>query len=123
MPGDHLLAYDAECGPCSRFKAVVRFLDARGRLDFASLREADEAGALSGVEPSLRYRSFHLVSSGRGARSGAEALMPLVGVLLPQGERLTRALETVPGFRLAMTFVYSTLSRLHDTGSCGTAAR
>lgn len=123
MPGRHLLAYDAECGPCSRFKALVRFLDARGRLEFASLREADEAGELSGVEPSLRYRSFHLVSSGREARSGAEALMPLLRVLLPRGERLTRALEAAPGFSRAVTFGYATLSRLHDTGSCGAAER
>ena len=123
MPGDHLIAYDAECGPCSRFKALIRFLDARGRLEFASLREADEAGALSDVEPSLRYRSFHLVSSGRQVRSGSEAIIPLLGLLVPGGERLTNSLEIVPGFHRAMTFGYATLSRLHDTGSCGTAAR
>jgi predicted DCC family thiol-disulfide oxidoreductase YuxK len=123
LPSDYLLAYDAGCGPCSRFKALVSFLDARGRLDYASLGEADKAGALAAVEPATRYSSFHLVSAGRDTWSGADALLPLVRVLLPGGEALTMALEGVPGFRRAIAFGYAALSRLHDSGSCGTAAR
>jgi predicted DCC family thiol-disulfide oxidoreductase YuxK len=123
MPVDHLLAYDAECGPCSRFKAVVSFLDARGRLEFASLEEADKAGALAAVEPAMRYRSFHLVSSGKGTQSGAEALLPLARVLLPGGAALTRGLERVPGFRRTVAFGYAALSRVHDSGSCGMVGR
>jgi predicted DCC family thiol-disulfide oxidoreductase YuxK len=123
LPAEHLLAYDADCGPCSRFKAVVRFLDAKGRLDFASIREADKAGALSAVVPAMRYRSFHLVSSGEGSHSGAEALLPLLRVLMPGGENLATGLDRLPGFRRALDFGYAALSRVHGSGSCGTAAR
>jgi predicted DCC family thiol-disulfide oxidoreductase YuxK len=122
LPGNYLLAYDAECGPCSRFKAVVDFLDARGLIDFASLRQADEAGALESIAPSLRYGSFHLIAQGRPVLSGADALLPLVGLLLPGGGAFSRVLGAIPGCRRAISFGYSTLSRLHYAGACGTAA-
>jgi predicted DCC family thiol-disulfide oxidoreductase YuxK len=122
LPGNYLLAYDAACGPCSRFKAVVDFLDGRGLIEFASLRQADEAGALESVAPSLRYASFHLIRGGR-VLSGANALLPLVGLLLPGGGAVSRVLEAVPGCSRAISFGYSTLSRLHYAGACGTAAR
>jgi predicted DCC family thiol-disulfide oxidoreductase YuxK len=121
LPVDHLLAYDAGCGPCSRFKALVDLLDARGVIGFASLRDAEEAGALKGVSPSLRYRSFHLISPGGDALSGADALLPLVK-LLPGGRAVSRFLEAVPGSRRAISFGYSALSRLHDTGACDRAS-
>jgi predicted DCC family thiol-disulfide oxidoreductase YuxK len=123
LPGKYLLAYDAACGPCSRFKAVVDFLDARGLIEFLSLRQAEEAGALESVAPSLRYDSFHLVAPGKRALSGAEALLPLVGLLLPGGKAISRVLEAIPGSGRAISFGYSTVSRLHYAGACGTAAR
>ncbi|MGH9918430.1 MAG: DCC1-like thiol-disulfide oxidoreductase family protein [Nitrososphaerales archaeon] len=123
MLGNYLLAYDAACGPCSRFKVVVDFLDARGLIDFVSLRQADEAGALESVAPSLRYDSFHLIAPGRPALSGADALLPLVGMLLPGGGAFSKVLQSVPGCGRAISLVYSTISRLHYTGACGTAAR
>jgi predicted DCC family thiol-disulfide oxidoreductase YuxK len=123
LPGNYLLAYDAACGPCSRFKAVVDFLDGRGLIEFASLRQAEEAGELESVAPSLRYASFHLIVRGRRVLSGADALLPLVGLLLPRGGTVSRALEAIPGCRRAVSFGYSTISRLHHAGTCGTAAR
>jgi hypothetical protein len=48
--------------------------------------------------------------------------MPLVR-LLPGGGAFSRLLEAIPGSGRAMSFGYSALSRLHDTGACGTAAR
>jgi predicted DCC family thiol-disulfide oxidoreductase YuxK len=122
LPGNYLLAYDAECGPCSRFKAVVDFLDARGLIDFASLRQAEEAGALESIAPSLRYDSFHLIAPGGPVLSGADALPPLVGLLLTGGGAFSRVLGAIPGCRRAISFGYSTASRLHYAGACGTAA-
>jgi predicted DCC family thiol-disulfide oxidoreductase YuxK len=123
LPRDYLLAYDAGCGPCSRFKAVVDFLDARGTIEFASLKQAEEVGALETINPSLRHRSFHLIASGQRALSGADALLPLVRLLLPGGGVVSTALETLPGCRRAISFGYSALSRLHDAGACGKAAQ
>jgi predicted DCC family thiol-disulfide oxidoreductase YuxK len=120
---DFLLAYDASCGPCSRFKGLVEFLDARRRIAFVSLEEADKSGALEGVPPSLRYRSFHLLRpregrvDGGGVRSGSDALLPLLR-LLPGGDLAARFVEAAPGAEGAVSFAYSALSRLHDTGSC-----
>jgi predicted DCC family thiol-disulfide oxidoreductase YuxK len=128
MP-DFLLAYDAGCGPCSRFKAIVEFLDPRRRIRFVSLEAADRSGALEGVSPSLLYRSFHLVHSsvghakGEGIRSGSDALLPLLRLLIPGGTIASRIVEATPGAKGAISFAYSVVSRLHDAGSCEPAAR
>jgi predicted DCC family thiol-disulfide oxidoreductase YuxK len=121
LPSSYLLAYDAACGPCSRFKAVVDFLDARGVIEFISLGQAEEAGLLESVSPSVRYDSFHLIGPGRRALSGADALLPLLGLLLPRGGGITRVLEAIPGCSRAISFGYSMVSRLHYTGACTTA--
>jgi len=101
----------------------VAFLDARRRIEFVSLGQAEETGALEDVEPSLRHRSFHLIPRVEAASSGADALAPLARLLLPGGSVVSMALEAIPACRRAISFCYSTLSRLHDTGRCGTAAR
>ncbi len=116
-----LLAYDSACGVCSRFKAVVEFLDARGVIEFLSLRQAEELGALGRIDPSLRYRSFHLIARGQGVWSGGDALLPLVKLLLPGGRVVSMVLQAVPGCRRAISFGYSTVSRLHGAGACGIA--
>jgi predicted DCC family thiol-disulfide oxidoreductase YuxK len=123
LPGNYVLAYDAACGPCSQFKALVDFLDARGVIEFASLRQAEEDGVLESVDPSTRYASFHLVPPGQRALSGAEAILPLVRLLIPGGRSASRILEAIPGCGRAISFGYSTLSRLHGTGACGTGPR
>jgi predicted DCC family thiol-disulfide oxidoreductase YuxK len=126
---DFLLAYDASCGPCSRFKAIVEFLDAKKRIGFVPLEVADRSGAIDGISPSLRYRSFHLVHSsvghakGEGIRSGSDALLPLLRLLIPGGKVASRIVEATPGAKGAISFAYSVVSRLHDAGSCVPAAR
>jgi predicted DCC family thiol-disulfide oxidoreductase YuxK len=112
-----LLAYDDQCGPCSRFKRVVEFIDARDRITFVSLRQAEAAGDLSAVRPSLRNRSFHLAIEGNGVLSGSEALLPLAGTMFPGGKAWT-LVGSVPGLRRSLAFLYSTLSRLHGVGAC-----
>ena len=128
MP-DFILAYDASCGPCSRFKAIVEFLDAKQRIRFVPLQEADTSGLIEGVQPSLRYRSFHLLDSvrgpgqGEGIHSGSDALLPLLSLLLPGGKVASRIVEASPGAKGMMSFAYSTISRLHGSGSCAPPAR
>lgn len=116
----HVLAYDEHCGPCSRFKAAVELLDARGRIRFVPLEAAEGSGLMAGVPQSRRYSSFHLFSRAPGAsswdaRSGAEALLPLARALSPSGVA-SRMAERAPGVEAAASFVYSALSRLH--GRC-----
>lgn len=113
-----IVAYDADCGPCSAFKAAVEFLDFRRKVTFTPLHLADEVGLLDAMDKPSRYRSFHLVSPSGEVRSGAEALLPLARLVLPGGRAL-ESLGSVPGVEAALRFGYTTLSRLHDQGACG----
>lgn len=114
------LAYDSKCGPCSRFRGLVEFLDARRALRFSSLGSAERSGLLDSVNPARRYDSFHLVLPGGVVLSGAEALPSLLG-LLPAG-RLTRRLASADWVRDSLTFAYSILSRLHERSACARAS-
>ncbi len=113
----YMLVYDGDCGPCTKFKRAIDFLDTRMKLDYLSLIEADEKGVLDSVSPNLRHRSFHLVSPEGTVLSGAKALPGLIG-LLPTGRPISLFMVLAPGGLSAMSFVYSVFSRLHDTGSC-----
>lgn len=113
----YLLAYDSDCGPCTRFRRAVGFLDTYGKFEFMSLEHADEEGHLDTIPMSLRHRSFHLVAPDGRTLSGANALPKLVS-LLPAGTILSGILTSAPGGLKATAFVYSVASRLHDTGSC-----
>ena len=113
----YTLAYDSDCGPCTRFRNAIAFIDGGRRLRYVSLERADSMGLLDAVEPGLRFASFHLVSPTGKVWSGAAAL-PVLASLLPGG--------SVPSFimrRNRFAFrgtesVYSVLSRLHGTGTC-----
>jgi hypothetical protein len=88
-----------------------------------SLGEAESKGLLAAILPALRHVSFHLLpsttgGSAGGARSGAQAILPLFSLLLPGGGVLSKGLETTPGLSRVIAFAYSTLSRLHRVGSC-----
>jgi predicted DCC family thiol-disulfide oxidoreductase YuxK len=101
---------------------MVDLFDARGRIEFASLKRAEEQGSLDAVDRSLRYRSFHLVARPAGITwSGSDALLPLLAVLLPGGSLISRSLSGLPGCRRALSLFYSTLSRLHGAGECKAA--
>jgi predicted DCC family thiol-disulfide oxidoreductase YuxK len=111
------VAYDSECGPCTRFREAVEFLDAKGSIAFVGLGQADRSGLLEPVEVSRRRASFHLISPEGRVWSGARALPPLAGIL-PGGSGVSYVLGRNPmAFRLA-AFAYEVLSRLHDSGSC-----
>jgi len=113
----YLLVYDSNCGPCTRFRNVVDFLDAKGRLDFIGLVEADKDGLLDSIPVARRHRSFHLIAPGGTVASGAGALPPLIG-LLPAGGAFERIMKLSSPVSFATRTLYSVFSRLHDSGSC-----
>ena len=123
MPGrlivleKHVLVYDQDCGSCSRFKRIVNFLDRNRALDYLSLGEADEQGLLDPVPKSNRHRSFHLVYPGGRVISGSAAVPELIS-LLPSGRVASFLIVSAPGGKRIVNLVYSTFSRLHDSGSC-----
>jgi predicted DCC family thiol-disulfide oxidoreductase YuxK len=111
------MAYDADCGPCTRFKQAVSILDIHRKVDFIPLNIADESGLLDSVPSNLRHRSFHLVLPDKQVLSGANALPEVIG-MFPAGRAFSQLIVGAPGGRTAMAFVYSVFARLHDTGSC-----
>ncbi|MDG7007177.1 MAG: DUF393 domain-containing protein [Nitrososphaerota archaeon] len=112
----YLLVYDDRCGPCTRFRNVVELLDARRRLDYAGLDEAERSGSLGPVPAPRRSRSFHLVSPDGRVWSG-ESAFPHLAALVSGGRVLSEAMKVPPVFA-ATSFVYSVFSRLHDSGYC-----
>jgi predicted DCC family thiol-disulfide oxidoreductase YuxK len=115
----YILAYDDSCGPCSRFKTIVGFLDARKRIEFVPLGTAAESELLRDIPPAARFASFHLVapsSSGTGEKravSGPEAILPLLRLLSPTGVVSSKVLGRIPRLQAALAFSYSAFSRLH----------
>jgi predicted DCC family thiol-disulfide oxidoreductase YuxK len=116
---NYILAYDADCGPCTRFKHMVDLLDAHHRIDFLSLSEADKSGLLNGIPHSKKYSSFHLISPDGEILSGADGLLRLVAIF-PLGNRISKLIALTPAGKRMIRFVYKTFSRLHDSPSCGT---
>lgn len=111
------LVFDSDCGPCTRFRDVVAFLDPGHRIGYVGLSDAEAAGALSGIPKHLRRRSFHFLSAGGAAFSGSAALAPLAAQL-PGGPLTSSAIGSNPVLSRVASFAYETLSRLHDAGSC-----
>lgn len=112
-----LLVYDADCGPCSRFKRMINFLDTHGRFRYNSLVRSDELGLLNSVPTAQRHRSFHLISPEGSVSSGALAI-PTLLAQLPFGGIVSAMVSKAPGGMRLVKIVYSTFSRLHDSGSC-----
>jgi predicted DCC family thiol-disulfide oxidoreductase YuxK len=113
----YILAYDADCGPCTRFAHLVNSLDKHEKIDFISLTIADQQGLLDGISAPLRYRSFHLISPNGEAKSGSEALLELISIL-PGGKIMSPIINYFPGGKLIVRFIYNRFSRLHDRVSC-----
>jgi predicted DCC family thiol-disulfide oxidoreductase YuxK len=116
---EFLLAYDAGCGPCSRFKELVEFLDPRNKVAYISLDDAEKASLLEGIPSESRFTSFHLLSTGReqSSANGAPAVLLLLRVLAPLGDSFWMAFEKVPGSVALVSRAYGTLSRLHRSCS------
>lgn len=113
----YILAYDADCGPCTRFMHVVDLLDKREKIDFISLTIADQQGLLDRISAPLRDKSFHLIFTNGEAKSGSEALLELI-TILPGGMIISPIINYFPGGKLIVRFIYNRFSRLHDMDSC-----
>ncbi len=113
----YILAYDANCGPCTKFKRIVDILDKHERIDFISLTKADQEGLLDKICVDKRYKSFHLIFPKGDAKSGSEALLELMAIL-PGGKIISPIINYFPGGKKAVGFIYKRFSRLHDRGSC-----
>jgi len=113
----NLLLYDANCGPCTSFKKALDFLDANEKISFISIDEAEEFGLLNSIPDAQRHRSFHLILADGSLESGAKALPSLIRVL-PFGRFVMKMVGAAPKGLSTLAFVYSTASRVHETGSC-----
>ena len=114
----YILAYDADCGPCTRFRHAVGILDKYQKIDFISIAQADQKGLLDNIPVSMRYKSFHLIFPDREeVKSGSEALIKVIA-LLPGGRVTYPIINYFPGGKKIVHFVYTEFSRLHDRGSC-----
>ena len=113
----YILAYDADCGPCTRFAHVVDIIDKYEKIDFISLIIADQQGLLDRISATLRYRSFHLISPNGETKSGSDALLELIAIL-PGGKIISPIINYFPGGKLTVRFIYNRFSRLHDMDSC-----
>jgi predicted DCC family thiol-disulfide oxidoreductase YuxK len=113
----YILAYDADCGPCTRFRHIVDILDQYEKIDFISLTKADQEGLLDKIPVHQRYKSFHLIFPKGETKSASEALLELIAIL-PGGSIISPIINNSPGGKEAVRFIYERFSRLHDIGSC-----
>jgi predicted DCC family thiol-disulfide oxidoreductase YuxK len=114
----YILAYDADCGPCTRFRHAVDIFDIYQKIGFITLTEADQKGLLDKIPASMRYKSFHLIFPDRKeVKSGSDALIKLIAIL-PGGRVMSPIINHLPGGKWIVNFVYIKFSRLHDMGSC-----
>jgi predicted DCC family thiol-disulfide oxidoreductase YuxK len=112
-----VLAYDAYCGPCRRFRQAVDILDKHEKIDFISLTNADQAGLLDKIYAPLRYKSFHLIFPDGEVTSGSDALLRLIGIL-PGGRIISPLIDYFPGGKQMIRLIFAKISRLHDMTSC-----
>jgi predicted DCC family thiol-disulfide oxidoreductase YuxK len=115
----YILAYDADCGPCTRFAHVVDSLDKSEIIDFISIILADQKGLLDRISPPLRYKSFHLILPNGEVKSGSEALVELI-TIIPGGKIISPIVNYFPGGKPFVSFIYNSFLRRHDMGSCNT---
>jgi predicted DCC family thiol-disulfide oxidoreductase YuxK len=113
----YILAYDADCGPCTRFAHVVDILDKYEKIDFISLTIADQQGLLDRIPVTVRFGSFHLIAPNGETKSGSGALLELI-TILPGGKVISSMINYFPGGKLIVRFVYNRFSKLHDRASC-----
>src|SRR5919206_2784086 len=113
----YILAYDADCGPCTRFAHLVNSLDKHEKIDFMSLTIADRERLLDRIPVTLRFGSFHLIAPNGETKSGAEGLLKLIAIL-PGGKVLSPIINYVPAGKMIVRFIYNRFSKLHERDSC-----
>jgi len=113
----YLVAYDIDCGPCTKFKQVVDYLDRYNKIDFLSLNDADSNGMLESIPKHLRFKSFHLVFPSGQVLSGADAMLDLIGIL-PAGIYLTKLIRKIPYYKCLVNYIYKKFTHLRNYSSC-----
>jgi len=109
--------YDADCGPCVRFKEIASFLDASHAVDFVSIGEAGSSGLLDSVPHSSWFSCSRMIQPDGSIASGGDSIVALLS-RLPAGKLPSLAINRLP-FGPALTGrLYGVASRLHGT-SCG----
>ena len=118
LSSKYVLAYDADCGPCTKFSHAVNILDRYQKIDFIPLTTADQKGLLDKIPVSRRYKSFHLILPNiEEVKSGSDAVIELIAIL-PGGKVISPIINYFPGGKQIVHFIYTRLSRLHDRDSC-----
>lgn len=115
--GKPVLVYDADCGPCTRFKEAVELLDVHGAVRFESIPSATAQGLLASVDPELRESTSHLVLPDGSVVSGHDYLPALIG-LLPGGRAVEAALNAFTPARRMAYGVFDLLSRFRLVSGC-----
>lgn len=111
------MAYDADCGPCTRFRHFVHLIDRRGEVDFVSLVDADDSGLLDKLPEIERHTAFHVILPNGKLLTGAEAVPPLLQ-LLPGGRVFSKLITSSPEGRLVVSIVYEGFARGHNGSAC-----
>jgi predicted DCC family thiol-disulfide oxidoreductase YuxK len=114
---NYILAYDADCGPCTRFAHIVNSLDKYEKIDFMSLSIADQEGLLDKIPVTVRFGSFHLIAPNGETKSGSNGLLELIAIL-PGGKVILPIINYLPAGKMIVRFIYNRFSKLHDRGSC-----
>ena len=112
-----VLAYDADCGSCTRFKDFVDFLDLHHQMEFVSLIDADDLGLLDRIPKAERHTSFHLVLPNGNVLSGAAAI-PRLMEALPGGAPLAKLVSSAPGGLWLISRLYGSFSKGHNGAAC-----
>ena len=113
----YILAYDADCGPCTRFAHIVDGLDKYEKIDFMSLTVANQEGLLDRIPVAVRFGSFHLIAPNGETKSGSEGLLELIAIL-PGGKVILPIINYLPAGKTIVRFIYNGLSKLHERDSC-----
>ncbi|HYB07176.1 MAG TPA: DCC1-like thiol-disulfide oxidoreductase family protein [Nitrososphaerales archaeon] len=112
-----IFLYDADCGPCARFKEIASFLDASHAVDFVSIGEAVSSGLLDFVPPSSWFSSSRMIQPDGTIASGGDSIVALLS-RLPAGKLPSLAINRLPFGPALTSRLYGVASRLHGN-SCG----
>ena len=113
------LFYDPGCGPCTMFARVSEWAS-RSRLRALPYDGSDAARELGDLDDDFRYSYAHLVD-GRGRRSGAAIMNPLVGLTIgPTGERIVTRVRRLDR---GLEWLYGRFWNYRRTRGCASPAR
>jgi predicted DCC family thiol-disulfide oxidoreductase YuxK len=111
-----VLAFDRDCGPCTKFSKIVSRLDIFDKIELMPIAAAEKQGLLDSIPPSLHYDSFHMILGDGQVKSGPDGVLQLIAIL-PMGRLTHPIIDHMPGGKQIVRFVYHKLAKLRS-GSC-----